>query len=401
MSELTLSGVLPDGDPRPVSRGSNLHAVFLGIDSLYVVLEYPLKDVFLRWSSSIADLHDVRLSAGIPVDDFVIRRGGLGYKLSVWDGDARLWVTDRVDEELKDTSAQGQGMGVMLQLGPQWLAKFGNVVNAPKLISNVFDQFAVFGISEPTKYPARLNRIDITLDVEGLNVKDISIDEWRRGWVGYAKQKRFHDSALDGELEGFSIGSAEGAVRFKIYDKVAESVASGKSRFWRSVWGVQEESEVAVGRLEWSIKAYSASFVSLRYLTDLTYLRFLELLNYVSVKWGRLCIPEADSNRSRWQVAPLWSSLLEMIDEWTFDYDEQSKRHYEMRPDLKPSYVKFIAGSLGGLMARIGIEERVEGPASLFDAITYLEGEGHSLTRKAHDKYNVLSKLVTKDDNHE
>lgn len=397
------SGVLypPDGDPRPVSRGSNLRAIFLGLDSLYVVLEYPLKDVYLRWSESVADLHDVRLAAGIPVDEYVIRRGGLGYKLSVWDGDARLWITDRVDEDLTGTSAEGQGMGVMLQLGPQWLAKYGNIANTRKLIANVFDQFAIFGIREPAKYPARLNRIDITLDVEGLNVKEISIDEWRRGWVGYAKQKRFHDSPLDGQLEGFSIGSAEGAVRFKIYDKVAESAASGKSRFWRSVWGLPDDTDAVVGRLEWSVRAYSASFASLRYVTDLTYLKFLELLNYVSVKWGRLCVPQADTNRSRWQVAPMWAATLAMIDEWTFDYDEQAKRQYEMRPDLKPSYVKFIAGSLGGLMARIGIEERDDGPASLFDAISFIEGEGLSLTRKAHDKWNVLSKLVTKDGDNE
>jgi len=394
MSDLHLSGKLSDGDPRPVSRGSKIHAVFLGLDSLYVVLEYPLKDVYLRWSSSVTDLHDIRLSAGIPVGDLVVRRGGLGYKLSVWDVDARLFVTDRVDETLEGTAAAGQGMGLMLQLGPQWLAKFGSVTHTDRLIAHVYDQFAVFGVENPNQYKARLNRVDIALDVFGLSVADLSIEEWRRGWVGYAKRKDYHDSSFTAELEGFSIGSSKGAVRFKIYDKVAESTSSGKSRFWRSVWAVGEDKNISVARFEWTAKPYSGRFSDLRYLTDFNYVRYLELLNYLSERWGRLCIPDTDANRSRWEMAPLWIEIRQLITEWTVAIDGSAKRRYEMRPDLKPAYISFLAGSLAGLMARLGVEERKEGPASLFDAIAYLEGEGHSIVRKAQAKWEVFSRLT-------
>jgi hypothetical protein len=108
--------------PQTVARGLKLQVGFLGLDSLYLVLEYPHADVFQKWASAINnDINDVRLNDGVAYDDMVIRRGGLGYKLSVWDGDARLFLTNRVEEKLAGTSAEGQGMGVMLQLGPKWL----------------------------------------------------------------------------------------------------------------------------------------------------------------------------------------------------------------------------------------------------------------------------------------
>lgn len=79
-------GAQADLAPRPVSRGAVLHTGFLGLDSLYVVLEYPAADVFQFWISFVDDLDNARLHSGIVVDDFVVRRGANGYKLSVWDG---------------------------------------------------------------------------------------------------------------------------------------------------------------------------------------------------------------------------------------------------------------------------------------------------------------------------
>ena len=108
-----LAGLLSDAsDPRAVTRGIDLHPVFLGLDSLYVVVEYPHSDVFDLWSTFVPNLADPRLFTGIPAWNYLLRRGSLGYKLSVWQGDARLFVTDRVDDKLVDSGAAGQGMGV-------------------------------------------------------------------------------------------------------------------------------------------------------------------------------------------------------------------------------------------------------------------------------------------------
>ena len=128
LSDVSQVGAQADLAPRPVSRGAVLQNGFLGLDSLYVVLEYPAADVFQFWRSFIGDLDNARLHGGIVVDDFVVRRGANGYKLSVWDGDARLFLTDRVESLLAGTDAEGQGMGVMLQLGPKWLRENGDIL---------------------------------------------------------------------------------------------------------------------------------------------------------------------------------------------------------------------------------------------------------------------------------
>ena len=117
---------LTQNAPRPVSRGASLQRGFLGIDSLYLVLEYPHRDVFDFWLSIVKDLDNQDLYEGIVFEDFVIRKGAQGYPLAIWHGDARLFVTDRVTETLAMTRTAGQGMGVMLQLGPKWLRAYGD-----------------------------------------------------------------------------------------------------------------------------------------------------------------------------------------------------------------------------------------------------------------------------------
>ena len=79
-----------------------------------------------NWAQGVSDLGDPKLYEGIPFDGMVLKRGAQGYKLSVWDGDARLFLTDRVADKLQGTKHAGQGMGVMLQLGPKWLKQHGN-----------------------------------------------------------------------------------------------------------------------------------------------------------------------------------------------------------------------------------------------------------------------------------
>ncbi|MBZ0284286.1 MAG: hypothetical protein K8L97_26340 [Anaerolineae bacterium] len=394
-SESASSDAQSPDNPRPVSRGLKLQLAFLGIDSLYLILEYPHLDVYTRWASIIRDEGNPRLHEGVPFEDFLLRRGGLGYKFSIWDGDARLFITDRVTDRLKDTASAGQGMGVMLQLGPKWLCQYGDVISPQKLTEHVLAQLIVFGVSNPEKYPIRINRMDITADVLGLPVASFSIDEWRNQWVGYAVQKHFHISARTGQLEGLSIGSSEGAVRFKVYDKVAESIGRGTSGFWRSVWGVGEQDEIAVARFEWTIKCYAGRYAGIRYLSQLTFEGFLQLLNYASLHWGRLCIPQAeDSNPSRWPLHPIWEALRELIDDWTFNYKGRAKRDYDFRPDLNEDYLKSVNGWLGGFMARVGIERGLDTPAGLATALQLLESEGHSLNKKAVEKWELLSKMV-------
>lgn len=390
----------PAIDPHSVSRGSKIHLSALGIDSLYLVVEYPHSDVFDWWSSSIKDFQDPKLHEGIPFDDMVIRVGGNGYKLSVWDGNTRLYITNRVNDNLKDTQRANQGMGVMLQLSPQWLWHYGDILDPQGLREAIYAQLRLFGVGQPEAYPIRLNRLDVAVDVLGLHLSDFSLDEWIHGWTGYAKIKSNHFSSITGQLEGLTIGSSEGAVRFKVYNKAAESNEKGTSRFWRSVWGVGEEDEISVARFEWSIRCYAARFVKMRYLSDFTFEGFLKLLVYVSRDWGQLRVPQPDdTNPSRWPIAPLWVDLLAMIDDWALHYDEHAKREYVYSVDLKDAYLRSLAGWIAGLQVRVGLELNKDEPATLTDGLLMMDNLGYTLAdieRKARDKWEVASRLAGK-----
>ncbi len=399
--------------PLPVSRGLNLlsHIGFLGIDSLYLVLEYPHLDVFEQWSKPISDFTDPQLHEGIAYEGFVLRRGGLGYKLSVWFEDARLFITDRVNDKLEGTSAEGQGMGVILQLGPLWLRKYGDVLADKTFKENITGMFMLFGIQKPNDFNIRINRMDITVDLVGVDIDDLPVDRWRKHWVGFAKPKTMHFKSKTGGVEGFSVGSSQGSVRFKIYDKVAEAQKIGKYRFWRSVWGLpdltdddetpEEEADtpIPVTRFEWSVRCYRARFINLRYLADFTYDRFMALLNYATMRWGQPRVPTADTNSTRWPIDPTWKQLTDLIDAWYFGYDETAKREYVFEPDINDHYLRFVSGTLAGLQVRVGFDKGKQEPASLAQALSFLTREGHSIQdimQRAEDKWQVFSRLAAR-----
>ena len=394
LSTSSVGGAQPPENPRPVSRGLNLQRVFLGIDSLYLVLEYPHADVFEKWSARIADLPTERLRNGVPFEDFVIKPGGLGYKLSVWDADARVYLTDRVNDALQGTAQQGQGMGVMLQLGPVWLRRFGELRFTDRFKSELMAQFVVFGVPEPERFRARINRLDIAVDLLGLSVPSLSIQEWQDGWVGFARKKHFYTSDRSGDLEGFAIGSSEGAVRFKVYDKVKESLKTRKSAFWRSVWDVGESEAIDVARFEWSTRPYAAKFASRQYLDELPETMVFDLLNYLLLLWGSLHVPTDDSNRSRWPLHPLWEALSELIADARAQSNERVVRDYAIKPDLNPAYMQSVAGWLAGFTARVGVAEGLDSASSLSNALDVLADKDISYLQKAAAKWEVFMRLA-------
>lgn len=387
------SGGLSSHTPPTVSRGVSLQLAYLGLDSLYLVVEYPSEDVFKFWASEIAyDLDNPDLFQGVPYGDFLIRRGALGYSLSAWDGDARLFLTDRVSDN------GGRGMGLMLQLGPKWLTQFGDIVAPNGFRQNIEAQLRYFHVKDPLDYPVRINRLDLNADLLGLRIADFSIDDWRDQWVGYSKLSNVFFSRRTGVLEGLSVGSSTGAVRFKAYDKVAESLTRQNEAFWRAVWGVEPDAEIDVTRFEWTFKCFQGGFQGMRYLSEMTFEGVLDLLNYATLKWGRLCVPQPDTNSARWPLAPLWVELRSLIDAWTWDYDGIAERVYEHSPDITYAYKKNLLGHLAGLQARVSLVKGKEGPVSVKDALGYLEACGdmtaEGMHKKANNKLQVLARLA-------
>lgn len=379
--------------PRTVLRGVPLQLVHVGLDSLYLVVEYPADDVYRKWANEIGfDLDNPDLYQGIPCEEYLVRRGNLGYKLAVWDGDARLHLTDRVADN------GPQGMGMLLQLGPKWLAQFGDFVAPRALRANVEGQLQLFGVREPLAYPIRINRLDLAVDVRGLRLEDFSVDAWRQGWVGYSKLRKAHFSLRTGVLEGLHVGSRKGAVQLRVYDKVAKAQQDGTLDFWRTVWDMAPDDERAVTRFEWVFKCYAGKFEGMQYLSELTFVGVLGLLNYAMQKWVRLCVPQGDdSNKSRWPLAPLWAGLQEMLAHWAFDYRGLARRvHKRASVGLNYDYQRHILAQLAGLQARASLVQGRQTPVTLKEALEVL-GErvdqmDQSLYIKASNKLAVLSR---------
>ncbi len=390
--------------PRTVSRGQQIQKIsFIGIDSLYLVVEYPHDDLFKFWSAEVTDFSDPRLHEGLPYAHGVLRRGGLGYKLSVWDEDARLFMTDRVNDTLAGTGAEGQGMGVMLQLGPLWLRKFGEIGGtfAPEMLKEcALGELMFFGMLNPEQYPIRINRLDVTLDLLGLDGPTVCAYDWANQWVGYTRFRGNHFDTKTGDFEGLTVGTSAGGVSLRIYDKVRESRKRGKHTFWCSVWGLPEEHDQSVMRLEWSVRCYQARFVNLRYLSELTFDRFLALLNYVLLKWGQLREPLAeDVNRSRWPLAPLWAEVVHLVDEWSFHYDQVAERRYFFEPDISDVYLNALAGWLAGLLDRIAFDNGQSAPVTLDQGLAYLQLRGFgagTIQEKAGKKWEIFSRLASR-----
>jgi hypothetical protein len=132
----------------------------------------------------------------------------------------------------------------------------------------------------------------------------------------------------------------------------------------------------------------------------LTFDRYVALLNYVLLKWGQLRQPlDEDVNRSRWPLAPLWAELIQLVDEWSFHYDQIASRRYFFEPDVSDAYLNVLEGWLAGLLVRIGFENGQPGPVTFQQALDYLHVRGVSIgeiQQRAGKKWEVFAQLASR-----
>ena len=95
-----------------------MDAVF-SIDSLYLSIRYPRDDVFKRWYRYAENVPHDTLKAGVVVGDFLVKTGFRAYRCSVWRGDIRAFLSERVDDNLNGKP----GNGIWLQIGPRFLGE--------------------------------------------------------------------------------------------------------------------------------------------------------------------------------------------------------------------------------------------------------------------------------------
>lgn len=339
------------------------------LDTLYLIVKYPYQDVFKKFYHLIEGVDYRILKEGIAFGDFVVKNGASCYKVSVWQHDARVFLTDQVDEKL----GEGKGSGIWVQLGPKFL-----IHNFGRLQTAVNELLAAVGVSGA--YPIKVNRLDVALDLFGVSMQDQDLNLWRDGWVGRSKVSSNFFNSRTGALETINIGARGSSIYLRIYDKLAQAIKEGDIAYWLDVW---KSSPAAVTRVEWEIKPKQGKFPEdIQDFYLLTGFSVRELLKYL-IDWGRLCIPNPDdSNNRRWDDAPFWKLARALVTEFSED-DYPISRYGKEFHGVSDAYVKFLSGTISGGMARLGLDN-----PNMVTLIEGLQKHGHGL--------ETIQKVATK-----
>lgn len=348
------------------------------IDALYLTVKYPYSDIFDRWNRYAEGIDHRKLSQGLPVGDFVVTTGSSGYKISVRQHDARIFLTPDVDQK----RGEGQGMGIWMQLGSKFL-----IENGPRLHTAVKELLLKIGVHGD--YETRITRIDIAMDLFGESIQDHSLDDWRKNWVGRSKISKAHFSNKADDVETIYFGSRSSAVYMRIYDKLAEAIKDNDIQFWLDVWGGVSD---AVTRVEWEVKPNKGLFaVQLQNFALFNGFAARELLNYL-LDWGRLAEPDlSDENRSRWPDSEFWQGLREVAAQWAYGVDWPITRYRHIMKPMSAAYAIQAAGGIAGAMARSNPDN-----PNISDMFDQLEGFGISyddIERKAQEKAELIKRL--------
>lgn len=350
----------------------------VSLDTLNLNVKYPKSDVFRRWKVFAEGVDKHKLKQGISADGFVVRTGGSGYPLSVWQHDARAFLTDETDEK----RGEGHGMGIQLQLGPKYILE-----HIRDLQSAVAQFLSDIGIRE--SWLINVTRLDLAIDVFNVAMTDQKLADWQSNWVGRSKVSRVIFNSRTGELETIYIGSRKSAIFLRIYDKVAQAIAEGDLVYWLDVW--KDQYLDTVTRVEWEIKPKAGNFSKdLIDFKEFNGFSRRELLNYL-VEWGRFCIPTEDENKSRWPSAPFWEMVEEITQEWADGVDWPTSRLGKTFKGISEMYIKQLAGNISGGMARLGGDTQ-----DLANMLSVMGEYGEGLERmkhKAKNKAAVWKKL--------
>jgi hypothetical protein len=340
----------------------------VSVDTLYINVKYPRRDVFDRWYRVIKNFDSRVTRLGIPEGDFVVRGGTQGYLASVWRHDIRAYLTDRVDEKIGD----GMGMGIWMQIGPKFLLDHPPGVELRKAVRDFLKDLGV-----KKDWPIRITRIDVAVDLFGVAISDQSVELWRQGWVGRAGVSSTYFNSESRLLETVNIGSRESAIFLRIYDKVAQAESEGDIDYWWDVW---DGYSGPLTRVEWEVKPKKGGFFDIEDFSTLCEWKVVELLNKL-VEWGRLCIPNpSDSNNRRWEIAEFWKLLLSVSEEWADGITWPTSRIGKTFKGVNESYMRGLAGQISTGMARLAPER-----PSLYNMLDELDQHGLGLVKIQKD----------------
>lgn len=347
------------------------------LDTIHLNVRYPKTEVFKKWIRTAEQYSFRKKKTGVRVGDLVLRNGASGYKFSLWEYDARAYITDQVDEIV----GEGNGMGIWLQFGPKFLTE--NYHDLKSGINKFIRKLGVMG-----SWPIRVTRVDIAIDVPNSDMKNQDIKLWRSGWVGRSKLSAAYFNSRTGELETIYIGSPHSAVKMRVYDKVEQARKKGDLGFWQEVWGGHLGS---VTRVEWQVKVNKGGFESLVDFDSFSEWKIFELLNYL-LDWGRLCEPNSnDSNNRRWNFSDFWTEVVQIAAYWADGMVRKINRVSRKTKDISPQYIRFVGGVLSGAMARFSTTD-----PNFYNLLDGMDEHGMGIEKileKAIEKAEVLEKL--------
>jgi hypothetical protein len=108
--------------------------------------------------------------------------------------------------------------------------------------------------------------------------------------------------------------------------------------------------------------------------------------------WGRLCIPDPnDSNNRRWPIAPFWKDVSDLAAAWAREITWPTTRYGKDFHGINDHYIKFLAGTIAGGMARFG--ESSPDMIGLFEGLKDHGQDLDAIKQKAVAKAAVYSRL--------
>jgi len=149
--------------------------------------------------------------------------------------------------------------------------------------------------------PERVSRVDFAFDYS-LPLIDFDADCFVTR-MHKDSQHREH-----GHVQTFTFGQGDAVLR--VYDKVAEIEQQSAKVWFFLLW----EQDQDVWRIEWQVRKDLLRAFGIVTVEDLRRLQG-DLLRYLCAEQATLRVKGADSNRSRWDLHPLWRDLQARIRE--------------------------------------------------------------------------------------
>ena len=283
----------PPSNTAPDNCNFSYRLLRFGVDSLYLSypgLVDPEMDAGLRTLKELAQQGEVEARRA------QIRLGG--HLFSVKDKSSGLFAYTLVNDAylIRVSTARGKRL-------PLAYVKVSSALLSHQTVAQIADELLGILSELGEVQDPKVSRIDLFADF----ASDLDMESWGRdSWV--TKAHAINRYAVRGQFTGWTIGEG-GAVMARLYQKVLECQASGKTYLldlWREVgW----DGEMPVWRLEFEFKREILGQFSLDGLQAVL-AALGGLWDYATTQWLKLTVPsDTDSTRSRWPIHPLWLHL--------------------------------------------------------------------------------------------